>query len=157
MKFNYLILILLISTISVFSQKKAIHKPTKQPTIMETVLWIESVIKTYGKGHIEFKNEKIYYNIPNYSITNGPYNQEAFLKDLYGVNLSNSYPNVIRLSCRKGDCVNVVVDSGRLDFNDPNIVVLLNEGMPEDIYQRLTKAFNHLIKLYSKNEISNTF
>jgi disulfide oxidoreductase YuzD len=147
----------MISSISVFSQKKVNQKQTKAPTTKETILWIESVIKTYGKGNIEFKNEKIYYNIPNYSITNGPYNQEAFLKDLYGVNLSESYPNVIRLSCTKKDCVYVVVDSGRLDFNGKNIIILLNEGMPNDVYQRLTKAFNHLAKLYNTNQISNTF
>lgn len=157
MKFNYLILILLISSISVFSQKKANQKQITKPTIKETVLWIESVIKTYGKGNIEFKNQKIYYNIPNHSITNGPYNQEAFLKDLYGVNLSKSSPEVIRLSCTKEKCVYVVVDSGRLDFNDDGIIITLNEGIPDNIYLRLTKAFNHLVKLYSTNEISNTF
>lgn len=157
MKLSKLIVILLFSSLSVFSQNKGnTKKQAKEPTIEETQKWIKSVVDIYGTGNLKFENEKIYYFIPSYPATNRIYNQEVLLKYLNQASSSrNNGAAWIHI-----DCLNkksVYVDCKVFEFNADGFNITFKESISDEMLDRLIKAFNHMAKLSNGNKIGNTF
>ena len=143
-----------------YSQTKT--KPSsKEPTIKETQDWIKSVIETYGYGKISFIGSDIIYNIPSYPQTYTLYKQKVSIKDLASAKKSTSSPieNIVwlHLTCLNKNCVDVDINGNEYDFKTNILQITLNSSISEDLKDRLVKALNHLIKLYSNNKIGNTF
>lgn len=153
---KYLFLLTTLISLNVFSQNS---EPTKQ----ETKDWIKSVIHTYGTGELKFEDGKIIYDDP-YDPTGFHLINQAEIKNLGGVKIGNGTKGhkSVYMSCSKGKCVKVNMKiqgkSGGMDaLNNNKFMIQLTNDLPEDLQGRLTKAFNHLIKLYGGKAIDNTF
>ena len=145
-------------TFSVFCQnKQKVKNKNKEPSIEETQKWIKSVIDIYGTGNLKFENDKIYYYIPSYSEFKDIYNQEVLLKNLSYGKLHKAEGQDIKMyiHCLNGKCV--YVDCKKFNFYDKNLIITLKDDTPDEMLERLLKAFNQLAKLSNGNKIGNTF
>lgn len=157
MKKAFLIIFILSFNIS-NSQKSPKNLIQQEPTKEETENWIKSVINKYGHGMIKFEGSDVYYNINSYPITHDIYNQKASIKNLVVAKKGSGIKEGvvwIHIPCIRQKCV--YVDCQIFDFDTSTLQITLNSNIPDDIKERLVKAFNHLIDLYNPNKILDTF
>lgn len=158
MKISKLLFFLILLTSSVFSQiKPQTKKVTKEPSIEETQKWIKSVIDIYGTGFLKFENSKLYYNIPSY-YKDDYYNQVVLLQNLYKGRLEKGEDTIHKTLII--DCLNgksVFVQCQQFNLSVAHLTIRLKKHIPDELFERLIKAFDHLATLSNGIKIGNTF
>ncbi|MCT4698221.1 hypothetical protein [Tenacibaculum haliotis] len=167
---KYLPLLIILTCLNIFGQKKAPNKENTQE-------WIKSVLNSYSGSVIEFGNEKM---------TDFQYADTSLCKEEFGgttiyintVLIKNISNIIIRkqidsdnylmiFSCNKGNCfkegVNICSknrtdNSINYSYTSNKLVIKLSQSIKNDeLDKRLIKAYKHLINLYGGKTIDETF